>query len=128
MRVEGKIGAYSDSDAKGTIWGFAKHGHMYKTHTLANGDHLLITSPRESIELLNVKLKFIDLPQAAKNKYFKQYIQRHASGLPQLQFSKMWVHSLPTNVDLGFWYHLFFDTDAEEYKAFLTIKNQQSVI
>lgn len=108
-KITGKLGNYFETGCEGVYWCLQEDG---KT----GWDGLIILTPKEpklqkrkfkilynDHEIWKGKIKWIHTWDARLHPYFKQYVKKHGGG-SQLNFGGLWVHYLPTNIDLGLWY------------------------
>jgi hypothetical protein len=65
---------------------------------------------------------FINALEAKKHKYFKMYVKKHS--YEQLCFAGLWVHYLPTNIDLGLWHDIFFYSENPRYTGIITYEDR----
>lgn len=122
--IRGRPEGYFETGCGGTYWVVqdetTRPSDIKGRYVLRQNDYLRLEYKDQHGDLyclLEVEVNFIDSVRAEKNKYFRQYLKSHDNGVMQLNFAGLWVHSLPTNIDLGLWYQAFLEDKQNSFVA-----------
>lgn len=127
--VKGQFSPYFETGFEGTYWTLYDEKYLdpkakYRNHDginhIKNGNHLSIFY--HDYLVWEGYVKYIDTLNAKKDTYFKTYVKKQYA-YDQLCFAGIWVHYLPTNIDLGLWHEIFF-SEKHGYSGILTHEDQ----
>jgi hypothetical protein len=131
MLIKGPLEEYFETGTEGVYWSIYDETKLpdkegqYRSydglHIIRPGQHLAILY--DGAEIWKGDPGLIGTWEAKKHKYFKQYVKtQHLC--TQLSFGGMWIHYIPTNVDLGLWYRVFF-SDSGKFTGILDIREEE---
>lgn len=123
MEVKGKFTGYFETGTEGTIWAIQNEQHPEQDSVsslvwLEDHDYVTFRSPVDGEVMWEGAIRLAGLWEIERHPYLRMYIKHHGNreDYPkQLNLAGRWIHSLPTNCDLGLWALIFLDISNYEF-------------